>query len=119
MMTLSLVLAGLMGAAGVVLAALGAHSASGSSLSGASQILLFHALAVLCISALWGSGRLWHNAAALATAGWIVGGGLFAGDIALRAFAEQKLFAMAAPTGGALLIVGWLLFAVSAIVGRR
>jgi uncharacterized membrane protein YgdD (TMEM256/DUF423 family) len=117
--TLPLVLAGLMGAAGVVLAALAAHAAKGAGLDSASQMLLIHAAAVLGAGALMASGRLWNAAAYLAIAGWIVGGVLFAGDIALRALAGQRLFPMAAPTGGTLLIAAWLIFALAAAASRR
>ena len=46
-MTLVLILiAGLMGASGVVLAAAAAHAKSGMGLDGAGYLLLFHAVAV-------------------------------------------------------------------------
>lgn len=117
--TLPLVLAGLMGAAGVVLAALAAHAAPGAGLDGASQMLLAHALAILGASALIGVGRLREFGVGLAMLGWIVGGALFAGDVSLRAFTGHRLFPMAAPTGGTLLIVAWVVFALTAAVRRR
>jgi uncharacterized membrane protein YgdD (TMEM256/DUF423 family) len=43
---------------------------------------------------------------------------LFAGDISLRAFAGQRLFAMAAPGGGIILILSWLAFAAAAAFRR-
>ena len=53
LMTLVLILiAGMMGASGVVLAAAAAHAKSGMGLDGAGYLLLFHAVAVL-------SGSLW------------------------------------------------------------
>ncbi|MGE0765082.1 MAG: DUF423 domain-containing protein [Hyphomicrobiaceae bacterium] len=118
-MALPMVVAGLMGAAGVVLAAIAAHSAPGAGLDSASQMLLIHALAVLCTIALMVSGRLWRAAALLAMVGWITGGALFAGDIALKALAGHRLFPMAAPTGGMLLIASWLVISVAAAVGRK
>ena len=42
-----IVLAGLMGASGIVLAAAAAHAASGAGLDGAAYMLLFHAAALL------------------------------------------------------------------------
>lgn len=117
--TLPLVLAGLMGAAGVVLAALAAHSAPGAGLDGASQMLLIHAVAILGTSALMSVDRVWEVAAGLAILGWILGGALFAGDVSLRAFTGHRLFPMAAPTGGTLLIAAWLIFALAAVVGRK
>ena len=109
-----LVLAGLMGAAGVVLAAAAAHGKPGAGLEGASQMLLFHAVAIVGVAALLDSGHLLRPVALLALFGWVVGSLLFSGDVALRAFAGQRLFPMAAPSGGTILILSWLALAVSA-----
>jgi uncharacterized membrane protein YgdD (TMEM256/DUF423 family) len=46
---------------------------------------------------------------------WVAGAALFSGDIAMRAFAGHRLFVMAAPTGGVILIAGWLGLVVAAI----
>jgi uncharacterized membrane protein YgdD (TMEM256/DUF423 family) len=46
-LTILLILAGLMGAAGVVLAAAGAHAAPTAGLDSAAYLLLFHATAIL------------------------------------------------------------------------
>ncbi|MGD9804739.1 MAG: DUF423 domain-containing protein [Hyphomicrobiaceae bacterium] len=119
MMSVALMLAGLMGAASVVLAAVAAHGAPGTGLDGGSHMLLFHALAVLATGSLMESTRLWQVAAGLAIVGWLVGATLFSGDIAMRAFIGHRLFPMAAPTGGTILIISWLVFAVAAAVGRR
>ncbi|MBE0692150.1 MAG: DUF423 domain-containing protein, partial [Aquamicrobium sp.] len=43
----------------------------------------------------------------------------FAGDLVLRDVAGQRLFPMAAPTGGTLTIAGWLAVAVSALLQRK
>ena len=51
-LTILLILAGLMGAAGVILAAAGAHAAPTAGLDSAAYLLLFHATAVLGASAL-------------------------------------------------------------------
>ncbi|MFV0294763.1 MAG: DUF423 domain-containing protein, partial [Hyphomicrobiaceae bacterium] len=104
-----LAIAGVMGAAGVILAAAGAHAAPGAGLESAAYMLLFHAAAVLAAAALVDGGRLWRVAALVAMAGRLVGAGLFAGDLALRAFAGHRLFPMAAPTGGMILIAAWLM----------
>ena len=61
-------------------------------------------------------GLLWRPLALAAMMGFVVGGGLFAGDVSMRAFAGHRLFPMAAPTGGTLLIVAWLVLGVAAIV---
>jgi len=109
-----LVLACLMGAGGVGLAAAAAHGAPALGLESAAYLLLFHAVAVLGAAGLADRGLLWRPVALVAMAGFIAGGGLFAGDIAMRAFAGQRLFPMAAPIGGTLLILGWLVLAVAA-----
>jgi uncharacterized membrane protein YgdD (TMEM256/DUF423 family) len=109
-------LAGLMGAAGIVLAAAGAHMAPGSGLDGAAYMLLFHAAAVLGGAALVQQGALWWRPLALTVlAAWVLGAVLFAGDIALRAFAGHRLFAMAAPSGGMILILAWLALSGAAV----
>jgi len=113
-MTIFLVLAGLMGAAGIMLAAAGAHAAPGAGLDGAAYMLLFHAAAIIGGSALVQQAALWRPLALAVLAAWVVGAGLFSGDIALRALAGHRLFPMAAPSGGIILIVGWLGFAVAA-----
>jgi uncharacterized membrane protein YgdD (TMEM256/DUF423 family) len=43
----------------------------------------------------------------------LVGVSLFSGDIALRTFTGNRLFPMAAPTGGTTMIIGWLIVAVA------
>lgn len=104
-----------MGAGGIGLAAAGAHAAPGSGLDSAAYMLLFHAAAVIGASALVQQGTVWRPLALAAIAAWIVGSILFAGDLALRAFAGHRLFVMAAPSGGIILIVGWLVFSAAAI----
>lgn len=106
--------AGLMGAAGVALAAAGAHAAGADLLNPASNMLLFHAAAVLALS-LGGAPRL-----LLAVGGGLLtlGAALFSGDLALRALNGTRLFAMAAPSGGLLLIGGWLSIVIIAALGK-
>jgi uncharacterized membrane protein YgdD (TMEM256/DUF423 family) len=112
-------LAGLMGACGVILAALSAHGADASRLLPASSMLLFHAAAVLATIALAVRGPI-HAAVALVPAwGFVAGSALFAGDLTLRQFAGHPLFPLAAPTGGTLLIASWLALAVAAAWPRR
>ena len=111
-----LVLASLMGAAGVVLAAGAAHAAPGAGLDSAAYLLLFHAVAVLGVAALAPQGLLWPPAALAAMAGFVLGGVLFASDVSMRAFAGHRLFPMAAPAGGTILIIAWLVLALASIV---
>jgi uncharacterized membrane protein YgdD (TMEM256/DUF423 family) len=109
-------LAGLMGVVGVILAAVGAHVAPGTGLDSAAYILLFHAAAVLGATAILHQGLLWRPSAIIALVAWILGSALFSGDIALRALVGHRLFPMAAPSGGTLLIGGWALLAIAALV---
>jgi uncharacterized membrane protein YgdD (TMEM256/DUF423 family) len=110
-----LVLAGLMGACGVGLAAAAAHGTSDAGLDSAAWLLLIHAVAILGAASLAHQGQLWRPLALAAMISFGAGGALFSGDIALRAFAGHRLFPMAAPTGGTLLLIGWLLFAAAAL----
>lgn len=107
--------AGLAGAAGVALSAVAAHR-GGAFLGNASAMLLTHAPALLAIG-LWqsASNRLLSVAAALLAAGLI----LFCGDLAAREFLGDRLFPYAAPAGGMLLIGGWMVVAISALLMAR
>jgi uncharacterized membrane protein YgdD (TMEM256/DUF423 family) len=113
-LTIALIAAGLMGAGGIMLAAAGAHAAPGAGLDSAAYMLLFHAVAIVGTVALITQGALWRPLALAALIAWIVGALLFSGDLALRAFAGHRLFVMAAPSGGIILIAGWLIFAAAA-----
>jgi uncharacterized membrane protein YgdD (TMEM256/DUF423 family) len=110
-----LVLSCLMGACGVALAAAAAHAAPGAGLDGAAYLLMFHAVAVLGAASLIGQELLWRPLGLIAMAGFVAGGALFAGDVSMRAFVGHRLFPMAAPAGGTLLILGWLILAAAAI----
>jgi uncharacterized membrane protein YgdD (TMEM256/DUF423 family) len=114
-----IILAGVMGADGVVLAAASAHLPDATRLASASSMLLFHAVAVLGVVALTERGLL-HRGIGL-TAGWafVIAAALFAGDLTVRQYSGHSLFPMAAPTGGTLLIVSWLLLAVAAAWPRK
>jgi len=112
-------LAAIMGADGVILAALSAHQADAARLGAASSMLLFHATAVLASVALAERGTLHIRIGIAAAFGFVVASALFAGDLTLRQFAGHSLFPMAAPTGGTLLIVSWLLLVLAAAWPRR
>lgn len=114
---LLLLLAGLMGAAGAALAAAAAHAAPGAGLESAAYMLLFHAAAVMGGVALVDRDVIARWPLLVALVGWIVGAALFSGDISLRAFTGNRLFPMAAPTGGTVLILAWVMLAVAAIGG--
>ena len=115
----SIMLAGVMGADGVILAAAAAHQPDATRLASASSMLLFHATAVLAAVALAERGVIHVRIGIAAAFGFVVAAALFAGDLTLRQYAGHSLFPMAAPTGGTLLIVSWLVLAVAAAWPRR
>ena len=93
----------------------GAHAAPSAGLDNAANMLLFHALAILGGTALLLQGMLSRQLALIALAAWVLGTILFSADVALRAFVGQRLFPMAAPTGGIILILAWLVLAAAAL----
>jgi uncharacterized membrane protein YgdD (TMEM256/DUF423 family) len=114
-----IILAGIMGADGVILAAASAHQADATRLAAASSMLLFHASAVLAVVALAERGVILVRPGIAAAFGFVIAAALFAGDLSLRQYAGHGLFPLAAPTGGTLLIVSWLVLAVAAAWPRR
>jgi uncharacterized membrane protein YgdD (TMEM256/DUF423 family) len=119
MLRLAAVLAGLMGALGVVLAAAAAHQGDAARLGPASNMLLFHAPAIIAAALLTGHGIAQRHLGLTATYGLIVGASLFSGDLAMRHYTGNALFPMAAPIGGTLLILSWLVLAAAAAWPRR
>ncbi len=116
---LLILLAGLMGGAGVAAAAAAAHVGGGANLETAAHFLIFHAAALMGLAALIaqvGQGR----GVLLAGAGAIgLGALLFSGDLALRALTETKLLGGSAPFGGSLMIAGWLVAGLGGLFARR
>jgi uncharacterized membrane protein YgdD (TMEM256/DUF423 family) len=114
-----IILAGVMGADGVILAATAAHQPDATRLASASMMLLFHATAVLGTVALVERGVVHLQIGLVAAIGFVLATALFAGDLVMRQYAGSGLFPMAAPTGGMLLIASWLALAVSAAWPKR
>jgi len=116
-MTLAVV-AALLGAAGVLLAALSTHADGGEFGRTGAMFLILHAAALIGIAA---HVRLadWRTARALLIAGGALALGtlLFSGDLTARAFAGARLFPMAAPSGGSLMILSWIALAIVFAVG--
>ena len=113
--------AGLAGAAGVALAAAGAHGPALSALTPAAQFLMIHAAAAVAIAAV--ATRAAHPGGFLVAALILLAGvTLFSGDIAARTLWGHRLFPMAAPIGGSTMIVGWLVLAAAGaweLLGQR
>jgi uncharacterized membrane protein YgdD (TMEM256/DUF423 family) len=112
-------LAGLTGASGIILAAVAAHGVADQRLQTAANFMLLHAAATLAVCGLsiavpqrgvWFLGAAWV---------FLCGSLLFGGDLAARALAGTRLFPMAAPLGGTLLIIGWVLVALAALAASR
>lgn len=115
---LLIALAGLSGALGVGLSAAAAH-VTGGNLTTAAQFLLFHAPALLALVALIAVGAVHPAVAQVAGYLLVLGLVLFCGDLSRRVFSGVALFPKAAPTGGMLLMIGWVLMAVSALLRLR
>jgi len=111
--------AGLTGAGGIILAAAAAHGVPDPRLQTAANLLLLHAAATLavCGLALAVPRRgIWF----LGAAGLLLSGSLlFGGDLSARALAGTRLFPMAAPLGGTLLIFGWAWVTLAALIVMR
>ena len=113
-----IVLAALSGVLGVGLSAAAAHI-TGGNLATAAQFLLFHAPALLALVALVGAGVLHPTLAQIAGYVLVLGLILFCGDLSRRAFSGVALFPRAAPAGGIVLMIGWLLVGISALLRVR
>ena len=112
-------LAGLMGAAGIVLTAAGAHGKPGAGLDSAGYLLLIHAVAVIAGAVAARNGIILRPLGTIVLCGFVLGAGLFAADVAARAYLGSRLFPMAAPTGGVILIVSWLVLIAAALAASR
>jgi uncharacterized membrane protein YgdD (TMEM256/DUF423 family) len=110
-------LAGLSGGGGVILAAMAAHGAADPMLHTAATFLMIHAAAAIAVTAVSVAAPqtgVWFLGAATF---FLIGSGLFCGDLSVRALNGSKLFTFAAPAGGVLLILGWAWTATAAAVG--
>lgn len=109
--------AGLYGAIGVTLASIAAHIADIDTvrLATSANIMLFHAPVLIAMPLL--SHLAAANPLAIRLSSWMIFAGvaLFCGDICMRVFLFDRLFPNAAPTGGFLIIGGWLLFALAVL----
>lgn len=108
-------MAGLAGAAGVALSAVAAHLGY-ADIKIAAEFLLLHAAPLLVLATL---PRPLSRTASLAAVLLVVGLLLFCGDLVCRDSLGHALFPFAAPSGGTLLIAGWLAVAAAALTGLR
>lgn len=108
-----LAIAGLMGAGGVTLAAIAAHTVPDASLATAANMMVLHsaaAIAVLACGIQLPRRCFWMAAAAL----MLIGTLLFSGAIAAGKLAGIALPGVA-PAGGMTLIVSWLVVVIAAV----
>lgn len=110
-----LTLACLMGGAGVLAASASAHGGGATQWAPAAQILLAHAGAAAALLIAFGGSPGGLAAIALMEAG----AALFAADMAMRASFSAALFPSAAPIGGVLVVLGWFLAALIALLRRQ
>jgi uncharacterized membrane protein YgdD (TMEM256/DUF423 family) len=108
--------AAVVGLLGVALSAVAAHAGRGPNLDTAARFLLLHAPALLAIVALAAAGAVDERVARFAACAMLIGLALFCGDLVMRAYRDVPLFPRAAPTGGFVLMLGWLLVAVAALM---
>jgi uncharacterized membrane protein YgdD (TMEM256/DUF423 family) len=102
--------------AGVALLAASAHAAT-PALGSAATLLVLHGVALVAVAGALGHGLLRRRVGVVALAGLAAGPVLFATDIAARAVSGGRLFAMAAPAGGTIIILAWLALALAALAG--
>jgi uncharacterized membrane protein YgdD (TMEM256/DUF423 family) len=105
--------AGLMGAAGVALAATAAHSGGGGLAETGALFLILHAGALIgLVAAAAAVSREGRRALIVCGFGLGCAAALFSGDLAMRALAGGRLFPFAAPIGGTAMLLFWLAIAV-------
>ncbi|MCF6367608.1 DUF423 domain-containing protein [Rhizobium sp. TRM95001] len=105
-------MSGILGAAGVALAAAASHGGDARLLETASMMCLVQAPALVALYAVGRRVRTATLAALVIGLGTLV----FAGDLLARHFLDSGLFPMAAPTGGTTMILGWLIVAAGAFL---
>jgi uncharacterized membrane protein YgdD (TMEM256/DUF423 family) len=113
-----LLLASLMGACGVGLAALASHAGE-ANIAIAAQFLLIHAAGVLGFTACRKQQLVHNGIGSWAASVLILGTALFAADLVIRARLGTRLFPFAAPLGGGLMILAWLMAGVSVLLGSK
>lgn len=107
-------LGGLCGALAIAAYAGAAHGGE-NHLGSIAPLLLGHAPALLVLALFAPASR----AATLGGALLVVGLALFCGDLFMRDITGNRLFPLAAPTGGSLMILGWLSVALTGWLSRQ
>ncbi|GGE52291.1 hypothetical protein GCM10007276_31620 [Agaricicola taiwanensis] len=111
---LMIVLAGLLGAAGVAAAAASSHATDGPRFASLALIALTQAPALLALGLYAGPGTVLRIGGLVIALGAL----LFCLDLASRQFIGNGLFPMSAPLGGMAMIAGWLLVGIGGLILR-
>lgn len=101
-------LAGLCGALAIAAYAGAAHGGE-NHLGNIAPLLLGHAPAFLVLSLIVPGSRTAYLGGTLL----VIGLALFCGDLFIRDMMDDRIFPMAAPTGGSLMILGWFVVATT------
>ncbi|MGB3027367.1 DUF423 domain-containing protein [Paradevosia shaoguanensis] len=112
---IALGLGGLIGGAGVALAAAASHVGDEHLLGAASTICLAHGPALLALGLHGLPTRVLRVAATLLGVGTL----LFVGDLITRYFTGSGLFPGAAPIGGVGLIGGWIAIVFASFLNTK
>ena len=115
---LDLMLAGLLGAGGVADAALATHAGGGGPLAAAAEIMMVHAAAIVGLVALRRGDPTMPRLVGKIALAMGLGAGIFGADVTLLTFAGSRLFPMAAPIGGTVLIASWLALLAVVVISR-
>ncbi|KZL28619.1 DUF423 domain-containing protein [Pseudovibrio sp. WM33] len=110
---LGLALGGFCGVIAILTSAASSHAVDNQYLGIISQITMMHAAAFVGLGV--AHGITGSKGIAFAMLLLFAGVGLFCGDLAQRLFVGEKLFDFAAPTGGMLMILGWLFVFLSGL----
>ena len=110
---LGLALGGFCGVIAILTSAASSHAVNNEYLSIISQITMMHAAAFVGLGV--AHGITGSRGIAFAMLLLFAGVGLFCGDLAQRLFVGEKLFDFAAPTGGMLMVFGWLFVFLSGL----
>lgn len=110
-----LALAGILGAAGVIAAAVASHAGNERVIGAVALVALTQASALLAF------GLLSPAAPIMRAGALFIGGGtcLFTGALAAGVVLDGTSIPILAPTGGGALVVGWITVALAGVAGRR
>lgn len=107
----------LYGSAGVALLAMASHGPhAGPALQSAALMTLIHGVALIAVAIGLNTGLLAALPGRVAGFGLAAGVALFSADVVLNTLTGGRLFPMAAPAGGSLTILAWLLAGLSAVL---